>query len=170
MWFCGLSSVTSASRTFYAFARDDGLPLSKYIRKVSPRFKTPPPAIAMAVVLPCVLVVITARFSDAVFDAVTSLATTALYLSYGAPIALGVIARIRKKWTKFGPFQLKKSGLPIACVAVAYCAFVLVCFAIPPNVVYGELIGGVVAFIVMLYLVFARGRFRGPKIDLAQIE
>src|SRR4029077_10092444 len=28
MWFCGLSSVTSASRTFYAFARDDGLPLS----------------------------------------------------------------------------------------------------------------------------------------------
>jgi amino acid transporter len=170
MWFCGLSSVTSASRTFYAFARDDGLPFSHVIRKVNPRFKTPPPAIALASILPCILVVITARFSDAVFDAVTSLATTALYVSYGAPIALGVVARLRKKWTRMGPFQLKRGGVAIACVAVAYCAFVLVCFAIPPNVVYGELIGGVIAFIVVLYLVFARNRFHGPKIDLAQLE
>jgi amino acid transporter len=170
MWFCGLSSVTSASRTFYAFARDDGLPFSRHIRKVSPRFKTPPPAIAIAVVFPCLLVVVTARFSDAVFDAVTSLATTALYLSYGAPIALGVVARLRKKWTRFGPFHLRRGSLAIACVAVVYCAFVLACFAIPPNVVYGELIGGVVLGIVILYVAFARGRFRGPKIDLAQIE
>jgi amino acid transporter len=170
MWFCGLSSVTSASRTFYAFARDDGLPLSRFIRRVSPRFKTPPPAIAIAVVLPCLLVIVTSRFSDTVFDAVTSLATTALYLSYGAPIALGVVARIRKKWTRFGPFRLERTGLVIACLAVAYCAFVLVCFAIPPNQIYGELIGGIAAAIVVLYMVFARGRFRGPKIDLAQIE
>ena len=34
MWFCGLSSVTSASRTLYAFSRDDGLPFSAAIRKV----------------------------------------------------------------------------------------------------------------------------------------
>ena len=170
MWFCGLSSVTSASRTFYAFARDDGLPFSRIIRKVNPRFKTPPPAIAMAVVLPCILVVITARLSDAVFDAVTSLATTALYVSYGTPIALGVVARLRKKWTKPGPFHLKRGGIFVGCLAVAYCVFVLVCFAIPPNVVYGELIAGVIAGIVVLYLALARGRFHGPKIDLSQIE
>lgn len=170
MWFCGLSSVTSASRTFYAFARDDGLPLSRIIRRVNPRFKTPPPAIAIAVILPCALVAVTSRFSDAVFDAVTSLATTALYLSYGAPIALGAVARVRNKWRRFGPWNLGRAGVPIACVAVAYCAFVLVCFAIPPNQIYGEVIGGVVAVIVVTYLVFARGRFRGPKIDLGALE
>ena len=170
MWFCGLSSVTSASRTFYAFARDDGLPLSRIIRRVNPRFKTPPPAIAMAVFLPCMLVAVTSRFSDAVFDAVTSLATTALYLSYGAPIALGVVSRVRTKWTRFGPFRLGRAGVPIACAAVAYCAFVLVCFAIPPNQIYGEVIAGVVAVIVVAYLLFARGRFRGPKIDLGALE
>ena len=170
MWFCGLSSVTSASRTFYAFARDDGLPFSKFIRRVSPRFKTPPPAIAIAVVLPCLLVVATSRLSSAVFDAVTSLATTALYVSYAAPIALGVVARLRGKWTRRGPFGLGRAGVPIACAAVAYSAFVLACFAIPPNQAYGELIAGIEIGIVVLYLAFARGRFRGPKMDLAAIE
>ena len=114
--------------------------------------------------------VITSRLSDAVFDAVTSLATTALYVSYGAPIALGVVARLRGKWTKLGPFHLKRGGVLVGCLAVAYCAFVLVCFAIPPNVVYGELIAGVIATIVVLYVALARSRFRGPKIDLSQIE
>ncbi len=170
MWFCGLSSVTSASRTFYAFARDDGLPFSRFIRRVSPRFKTPPPAIALAVILPCVLVLVTSRFSDAVFDAVTSLATTALYLSYGAPIALGLVARLRKRWVRFGPFHLARTGPIVALGAVVYCAFVLVCFAIPPNQVYGELIAGIAVAIVLAYVVFARGRFHGPKIDLASLE
>ncbi|HEY1954973.1 MAG TPA: amino acid permease [Polyangiaceae bacterium] len=170
MWFCGLSSVTSASRTFYAFARDDGLPFSALIRRVSPRFKTPPQAIALAVVLPCLLVVATSRLSGAVFDAVGSLATTALYVSYAAPIALGVVARLRGKWTRRGPFALGRAGLAVACAAVVYSAFVLVCFAIPPNQVYGELIVGIELAIVVVYVVFARRRFRGPKLDLAAIE
>jgi len=169
MWFCGLSSVTSASRTFYAFARDDGLPLSRFIRRVSPRFKTPPPAIAVAVVLPCVLVLVTSRLSDAVFDAVTSLATTALYVSYATPIALGVVARLRKKWTHRGPWNLGRAGVPIACGAVAYSAFVLVCFAVPPSLAYGGVIAGVEIVVVVLYFAWARSRFRGPKIDLAAI-
>jgi len=170
MWFCGLSSVTSASRTFYAFARDGGLPFSSWIARVSPRFRTPPPAIIMAAVLPCLLVVITSRLSDTVFDAVTSLATTALYVSYATPIALGVVARLKRRWTRNGPWSLGRAGIPIACGAVVYSAFVLVCFGLPPNQAYAKLIAGVTAGIVVSYLVFARGRFRGPKIDLAHLE
>ena len=170
MWFCGLSSVTSASRTFYAFARAAGFPLSRFVRRVSPRFKTPATAIGVAVVLPSLLVVATSRFSGEVFDAVTSLATTALYLSYAAPIALGVLARVRGKWTRRGPFHLGRAGVAVACAVVAYSAFVLVCFAIPPNQAYGELIAGVELAVVVGYLAYARRRFRGPKIDLAAIE
>ncbi len=170
MWFCGLSSVTSASRTFYAFARDDGLPLSRFIRKVSPRFRTPPPAIALASILPGVLVLVTSRFSDSVFDAVTSLATTALYASYAAPIALGIVARLRGTWRRKGPWNLGAAGLPIAALAVAYSLFVLVCFSLPPNVIYGKLIGAIAALIVVTYFVFARRNFRGPKITLASVN
>ncbi|HSQ64696.1 MAG TPA: amino acid permease, partial [Polyangiaceae bacterium] len=143
MWFCGLSSVTSASRTFYAFARDDGLPFSRAIRKVSPRFHTPPPATVLAVVLPCLLVVVASFFSDEIFDAISSLATTALYVSYGAPIALGIVARHQGRWRRRGPWNLGRAGVPLAYAAVAYCAFVLVVFALPPNQVYGMVIGGV---------------------------
>ena len=41
MWFCGLASITSNSRMLYAFARDGGLPFSKYLARVSPRWQTP---------------------------------------------------------------------------------------------------------------------------------
>jgi amino acid transporter len=170
MWFCGLSSITSASRTFYAFARDGGLPFSRLIARVSPRYRTPPPAIVLAAVLPCVLVIVTSRFSDAVFDAVTSLATTALYVSYAAPIALGVAARSRGAWTRMGPWNLGRAGIPIACAAVLYSAFVLACFALPPNQAYGKLIAAVAVVIAGSYFAFARSRFRGPKIDLETAE
>src|SRR6202044_2083487 len=45
MWFCGLSSVTSASRMLFAFARDGGLPFHARLRAVSPRRRTPHVAI-----------------------------------------------------------------------------------------------------------------------------
>ena len=170
MWFCGLSSVTSASRTFYAFARDGGLPFSRVLAQVNPRYKTPPSAILTASLLPCLLVVVTSFLSDAVFDAVTSLATTALYVSYATPIALGAAARLRGRWVHLGPWNLGRFGLPIAFGAVAYSAFVIVCFAVPPNQVYGYVIAGVAAVVAASYFLFARSRFAGPKIALERLE
>src|SRR5258706_12291165 len=42
---CGLACITSTSRMTYAFARDGGLPLSKTLRKISPKWRTPDIAI-----------------------------------------------------------------------------------------------------------------------------
>ena len=69
MWFCGLSSVTSASRTMYAFSRDGGLPFSAAIARVSPRTRTPVVAIGVATVGPLLLVLGTAPFAASLFDA-----------------------------------------------------------------------------------------------------
>ncbi|WP_414693186.1 amino acid permease, partial [Parvibaculum sp.] len=44
MW-CGLATVTSASRMIFAFSRDGGLPFSKLLAKVSPTRRTPVAAI-----------------------------------------------------------------------------------------------------------------------------
>src|SRR5262249_19871362 len=41
VWFWGLPSVTSNSRMLFAFARDGGLPGSRWIARVSPRFQSP---------------------------------------------------------------------------------------------------------------------------------
>src|SRR5262249_32503418 len=54
MWFCGLSAITSASRTLFALARDGGTPASAWLRGVHKTHGTPGPAIwvvtAMALV------------------------------------------------------------------------------------------------------------------------
>src|SRR4029078_3253408 len=41
MAFCGLSSVASAGRMLFAFSRDDGVPGSGWLKKVSHRYRTP---------------------------------------------------------------------------------------------------------------------------------
>ena len=170
MWFCGLASVTSASRTFFAFSRDGGLPGSSWIRRVSQRFRTPHVAIGIATALPLVLVVVTRLFSGEAFDAATSLATTALYVSYGAPILLGAIARRRGRWKKHGPFHLGAFGVPVAGLAVLWCVFVVVAFAIPPHQAYGITVLSVAGALALLYLVFARGRFKGPNVHVEDLE
>ena len=49
MCFCGLSSVASAGRMLFAFSRDDGIPGSGWLKKVSHRFRTPANALTAMV-------------------------------------------------------------------------------------------------------------------------
>ena len=86
----------------------------------------------------------TAPFSEAVFLAVAALATIALYASYAVPIALGVVARVGKRWTRMGPFTVRRAGVPIAVVAVAWTAIVFVVCALANALAMG-LFAGVLA-------------------------
>jgi amino acid transporter len=170
MWFCGLSSVTSASRMLFAFARDRGLPLHARLRVVSPRHKTPQFAILAVCGVSFALVVCVATVSSAAFLAVASLATTGLYTSYAAPIFLGAIARARGRWTQRGPWNLGAFGLVVAWGAVAWSAFVLVVCALPPNAIAGGIFAVTVMLLGAFYFAVVRGRFRGPALTLAAIE
>ena len=51
MAFCGLSSVASAGRMLFAFSRDDGLPGSGWLKKVSHRYRTPANSLIAIVVV-----------------------------------------------------------------------------------------------------------------------
>ncbi len=167
MWFCGLSAVTSLSRATYAFARDGGLPGSARLRAVSPRFRTPHVAIALAVTLSLGVGLSSALLSDDQFLAVASLATTALYLSYATPILLGAVARHRGKWRKSGPWQLGRAGPAIAWGGVAWSAFVLATAAVPHHGAYLALVAFVGVGLAVSYAIFARGRFKGPRVGLS---
>ena len=170
MWFCGLSSVTSASRTMYAFSRDRGLPFSFLVSRVSPRTKTPLVAIGIATVGPLLLVLGTAPFSDSLFDAMAKMATMSLYVSYAAPILLGALARRRGAWTKLGPFHLGRFGVFVAWVAVFWSAFVLVVCSLPPNQLPAAMLAGAVVLLLALYFAVVRKRFEGPRVKLAALE
>jgi amino acid transporter len=170
MWFCGLSSVTSASRMLFAFARDEGLPFAQALRRVSPRFRTPHVAILSVTGVAMLLVAVTAPLSDAVFLAVASMATTGLYVSYALPIVLGAVARHRGRWTRRGPWHLGALGVPIAWIAAAWSLGVLVVCALPPNGLSGVLLVAVMAALGVLYVARVRGRFQGPRLDLEAVQ
>ena len=170
MWFCGLSSVTSASRTLWAFARDKGVPASSFIVRVHPKTKTPHVAIAVLTIGPLLLVLGTAPFEASIFDAMAKMATMGLYVSYALPIALGAFARRQGRWKVKGPFSLGAFGVPIAVLAVLWSLVVLVVCSLPPNLLPAAMLAGCVAVLVLLYFAFVRRSFRGPSVTLESLE
>ncbi len=168
MWFAGLSSLTSASRMLFAFARDGGVPRAAWLAVVHPATATPVNATVTCAGGAALLVMATAR-SDAAFLAVAALATIALYASYALPIALGAVARQRGRWTKPGPFHLGRLGVGVAWGAVAWAGFVFVVCALANGLAAG-LFAGLLLGLGGLWVGRVRGRFAGPKVDLARFE
>jgi amino acid transporter len=169
MWFAGLSSVTSASRMLFAFARDGGVPMANLLRHVHPRTRTPIVATAACVVAAGLLVAATSRASASVFLAVAALATIALYASYGLPIALGVAARRSGRWRHHGPWRFGRAGVPLAVLAVAWTAFVFVVCTLA-NGLAMRLFAGLLVLLAVLWIAVVRRAFRGPRVDLAHFE
>ncbi|HTA30625.1 MAG TPA: amino acid permease [Candidatus Cybelea sp.] len=73
IWLCGCSGLTSMARTWYAFARDDGMPGAALLKRVSPRFGTPVWSILLTAMLGVVICLYAAAFS-----VVTSISTITL--------------------------------------------------------------------------------------------
>ena len=168
MWFAGLSSVTSASRMLFAFARDGGLPWSRTLRAVHPRTRTPLHATVACVLAPLALVAFTASISETVFLAVAALATLALYGSYALPILLGPW-RGKWRWRKPGPWNLGRVGFGVAWAAVAWAVFVFVVCGMANGLAAG-LFGGLLVALFGLWMARVRGRFGGPTVDLAHFQ
>jgi amino acid transporter len=169
MWFAGLSSVTSASRMLFAFARDDGLPLAGALRRVSPGTRTPLVATGAVVAASAGLVAFTTPLSEAVFLAVAALATVALNASYALPIALGATARGRGRWSRMGPWNLGRAGVPIAWAAVGWTGVVLGVCTLANGFAMG-IFGAVLAALGALWRFWVKPRFQGPKVDLSHFQ
>ena len=131
MWLCGLASVTSMGRMWYAFARDGGMPGSRTLSRVSAN-GTPVHAIVVTSVLSVVVCVYAAAFF-----VVTSISTIALYLAYVIPIFLNLRNRMRGRGEHMtralAPWSLGRWGSLVNAVAIAWCAVIAVIFMLPPN-------------------------------------
>jgi amino acid transporter len=158
MWFCGLSCIASASRALFALARDHGLPASRTLRRVNPKFGTPGPAI-WTIVAACLLAML---WTGAV-PLVTSLSTVALYAAYTVPLALGFRARLHgSDWPRAAVWSLGKHGPWMNFVAVIYAAGIIVILMMPPNQLAGKTLAGVLAILAVIYYGTIRQRFTGP--------
>jgi len=165
MWICGASSITSMARMWYAFARDDGMPGSKWLKRISPTWKTPIWATLVTSLFAILLSVFAAAHS-----VVTSVSTIALYLAYGIPILLNWRNKRRGKgeWVtaEAAPWNLGKWSGPINLVAILWIVLITGIFILPPNeLVLWSMLGLVLALAVYWFLGASR-RFVGPKSEV----
>jgi len=154
-YLCGLATVTSASRIAFAFARDGGLPLSAWMRHVSPTTRTPVYAI-WAVSSAAVLFTI----YTPVYETIAAVCAVFLYISYILPIALGMFAYGRS-WKRMGPWKLGRWFRLLAFASTVGCIG-LVAISLIPNALALYVVVGVAALLLISWALVMRTRFDGP--------
>jgi amino acid transporter len=161
MWLCGLASITSMARMWYAFARDDGMPGARLLKGVHPSLRTPVWAIVVTSALAVLITVYAAAYS-----VVTSISTITLYLAYVIPVWLNWRNRRRRRGEyttrTTAPWSLGRLGPAINAIAILWVLVISVIFALPPNelVLWTMLLLAVL--IALYWTLSARWRFVGP--------
>ncbi|GLB36976.1 putative APC amino acid permease [Lyophyllum shimeji] len=125
----GMSMLTTCSRQIFAFARDGGLPLSRWLYNVNARTHAPVYCVWFAAGISLLLGLLAFAGANAI-GAIFSLVVTGQYLAYSIPISARFLGG---KEIKRGPFSLGKLSMPVAVTAVIWMAFIIVVFLFPAN-------------------------------------
>lgn len=169
----GISIMTTSSRMTWAFARDGGLPFSRYFAKVHKGLDVPLNSIGLTTL---VVVVIGCIFlgSSAAFNAIVSASVVALGVTYGMPPAINVL-RGRKMLPPTRPFKLPEAvGWTVNIVGILYTILTTILFVFPPALpVSGSSMNYcVVAFAIVViisliqWFVDGRNNYSGPTVDI----
>ncbi|PHH91916.1 hypothetical protein CDD83_9783 [Cordyceps sp. RAO-2017] len=173
-----VASVTSTSRTLWAFARDRGTPYHEYLSHVHPKLQVPVRAIVL-VLVPQLLLGLLYLGNDTAFNAALAMAIIGLYLSYILPIAYMLFnGRQNLKKKDFGPFRLGPI-LGIICnvismiwmiVAMIFSTFPSQMPVTPQTMNYSIVVlAGWILFGAIYYFVVARHKFVVPMTDVRVI-
>jgi amino acid transporter len=173
--FCGAAGLTSASRTWYAFSRDRGMPGWWLFRRVN-RDRVPFNAV-IAVAVAALVIAIPALFGENdipfAFFALTGICTVGLYLAYIIPVYL----RLRKG-DEFepGPWNLGRRYKLVNVLAIAFVILVVYSLnlpytptGLPWNDGFEASVVNYTPFAILLplifgvwYLVSAKDSYQGP--------
>jgi amino acid transporter len=150
---CGTAVQGAGARVAFALARDGGLPCSSWIKRISPRHRTPANAILIGTVVPFLfLLLVLINPSKPVhvlwFDypanvnalyALVSFATSGIYLAFFLTVAGALIARMRG-WKPSGPFRLGRWGMPVTIAGALYLLLMLLNIVWPSSLRSGRAI------------------------------
>jgi amino acid transporter len=182
--FCGAAGLTSASRTWYAFSRDRGMPGWAIFRRIN-RDRVPFNAV-IAVSFFSLLVAVPAMFGENnvpfAFFAITGICTVGLYIAYILPVYL----RLRAGDSfQPGPWNLGSRYKLVNILAIVFVVLVVYSLVFLPYTPAGlpwndgfdwSLVNYVpLAIIIPLifggwYLVSAKDRYQGPVRTLEEDE
>ncbi|CAL8466364.1 g5900 [Coccomyxa elongata] len=120
-------SLSSNARMLWSFARDKGVPLHGVWSALNTYTETPVNAVwAMAAL--AFLLGLPMLYSLSVFNALVSISSIGLYVSYGIPILVRVIEH---RNFQPGPFQLGRWHLPINLAAISWVVVSSTAFILP---------------------------------------
>jgi amino acid transporter len=163
MWFCGLASLAAAGRMLFAFSRDDGIPGSGWLKRVSRRYRTPANSLAAVAVVAWLFTV--AAFivgTGTAIVIITAVSTIFLYAAYGLVIYLGATT---SEWRSHRVWSLGPWSKPIAYLAVFWVIVLMVLFSFPTSGnISWPFMAGIVVLLLVYYFGWARARFQGPKV------
>lgn len=176
------AGTTSTSRTAWAFARDRGLPSSKFFSVVNPTLKVPVRMVLVVVFLQMLLGLIYLGSSTA-FNAVLSMAILGMYASYFSPIlfmfmygrrtstsiARGMGTGAFNLGPRWGP-AVNVAAMMWLILAMVFSTFPTVMPVTPGNMNYCVVVtmAWVVLGAVYYYLFRGKGRFTGPVVELPE--
>jgi len=174
MAFCGLSSIASAGRMLFAFSRDDGLPASGWLKKVSHKYRTPANSLIGIVVISWLFTLVAFILGGGTaIIVVTAISTIFLYAAYGIVIYLGATTTA---WLSERVWSLGRWSKPVAWLAVFWVIVLLFLFSWPTsgNISWPFMLVTLVLLLVY-YFAWAKNRFRGPhamgmEAQLTEIE
>jgi amino acid transporter len=165
-YICALAGLTSTSRMMFAFARDGGLPASKFLSHIDPKYRTPTYAIWTGAVL-AFITSLTGIIGSALglqgVDIFLVLATGCavfLYISYAVPVLAGFFAE-GKTWNEKGPFNLGTMSKPIALVSGLGVVLLATTGFFPPNQPVFYLTLGMIIILPILWFAGINKSFEG---------
>jgi amino acid transporter len=184
--FCGAAGLTSASRTWYAFSRDRGMPGWWLFRRLN-RQRVPLYAV-IAVSVAALIITIPAYWGNKVgipwaYFAITSICTVGLYIAYILPVYLRLRAGSKFEagpWTLGRHYRWINIGAIVFVVLVVYSLDIpIVPAGVPWNdafdwtaVNYSPLVLIVGVLVGIWWFVDAKKRYTGPvrTIDEAPMD
>ena len=166
------AGCTSTSRTYWALARDNGTPFSKYFSHVHAERQVPVRAVVALTIVEMLLGLIYLGNSTA-FNAILSMSILGMYASYLLPIVYMVVHG-RKNLThdQYGPFKMGKLGVITNMVAICWLVLAMVFSTFPSiqpvtaqNMNYSVVVmGGWLAFGAVFFALFGRQHYKGPLV------
>jgi amino acid transporter len=184
--FCGAAGLTSASRTWYAFSRDRGIPGWWLFRRLN-RDRVPSYAVLAVAVFAAIISIPAFWSTDAAptfpwaFFAIVGICTVGLYIAYTIPIYL----RLRQgEAFQRGPWNLGRNYRWINTIAIIWVTITVIVFLLPfgpasvpwfdefdlPAFNYTVLVAVLFLLVAIWWHVSAKRKYTGPVRTLEEDE
>jgi amino acid transporter len=173
-----ISFNASTARQTFAFARDHGLPFSKWISHVSTTKEIPANSIILTCIITCLLSLINIG-SNVAFNAIISLQVVALMMSYACSIGCVLYRRIaHPELLPKAQWSLGKWGIAVNGIGLAYVTFSFFWSFWPNSIPITlqdfnwsvVLFVGVLVICLLMYVVSARFVYVGPVTTVRRLD